>query len=158
MEPTIVEREDQPYVALRGKVAMDGIGPFAARTPELFNWLAARTIDAIGEVFFRYVVVDMDEGIALEIGVPVEEPHHGEGEIVSGVLPGGRYASVTHFGHPDQLLDATRDLLAWAEKEGLEWDVDGNTWGSRLEIYKSDPIDTPDLNQWETELLFRLRS
>ena len=41
--------------------------------------------------------------------------------------------------------------------EGLEWDVDGDTWGCRLEVYKSDPIDTPDMNEWETELLFRLR-
>ncbi len=33
MEPTIVEREDQPYVALRGKVGMNEIGAFAGRTP-----------------------------------------------------------------------------------------------------------------------------
>ena len=40
---TIVEREDQPYVALRGKVAMNEIGDSPDRTPELFGWLAART-------------------------------------------------------------------------------------------------------------------
>ncbi|GAA1551430.1 hypothetical protein GCM10009789_01450 [Kribbella sancticallisti] len=66
MEPTIAEREDQPSVALRAKVAMTEIGAFADRTPELFSRFAARGID-----------------------------------------PG--------------------------------------------------PIDTPDLNEWETELLFRLR-
>lgn len=157
MEPTIVEREDQPYVALRGKVAMNEIGQFASRTPELFSWLAARTIDPIGDVFFKYDVVDMENGLVIEIGVPVEERHHGEGEIVAGVLPGGRYASVTHFGHPDKLYDATGDLLAWADEQGLEWDVDGDKWGSRLEVYKSDPVEQPDMDTWETELLFRLR-
>jgi hypothetical protein len=37
------------------------------------------------------------------------------------------------------------------------WDADGNMWGCRLEIYKSDPRVVPDMNDWETELLFRLR-
>ncbi|MDX6265137.1 MAG: hypothetical protein QOH84_6825 [Kribbellaceae bacterium] len=156
MEPTIVEREDQPYVALSGKIPMSGIADFARRTPELFSWLAARTIDPIGDVFFRYTLVDMENGLGLQIGVPVEERHTGEGEIVGGVLPGGRYVSVTHIGHPDGLEGATGELLAWAEKEGLEWDVDGNNWGSRLEVYKSDPQEVP-MEQWETELLFRLR-
>jgi effector-binding domain-containing protein len=156
MQPTIVEREDQPYLALRGKIAMNEISDFARRTPELFSWLAARTIDPIGDVFFRYVVVDMEHGLVLESGVPVEDRHHGEGEIVGGVLPAGRYVSVTHIGHPDELEGVTGDLLAWAEKEGLEWDVDGDKWGCRLEVYKSNPEEVP-MDQWETELLFRLR-
>jgi effector-binding domain-containing protein len=156
-QPRIVERGEQPYVALKGKVAMDGIGEFANRTPEVFGWLAARNVEPVGEVFFKYDVVDMENGLVMEIGVPVEERRTGEQEIVGGVLPAGRYASVTHFGHPDGLLDVTRDLLAWADEQGLEWDADGNNWGCRLEVYKSDPIDTPDMNKWETELLFRLR-
>lgn len=155
MDPTIVNREAQPYVALRGKVAMNEIGEFARRTPELFSWLAARGIDPVGEVFFKYDVVDMEHGLVLEIGVPVEERHHGEGEIVAGVLPPGRYASVTHIGHPDKLVDVTRDLLAWADEQGLVWDNDGDKWGCRLEVYKSDIGE--DMNNWETELLFRLR-
>lgn len=33
----------------------------------------------------------------------------------------------------------------------------GDEWGSRLEVYKSDPREVPDMTKWETELLFRLR-
>ncbi len=156
-EPTIVERDEQPYVALRGKVAMDGIGAFADRMHEVIGWIAARNIEPVGAPFFKYDVVDMDAGLVMEIGFPIEERHSGEEEIVGGVLPAGRYASVTHHGHPDGLLGATRDLLAWAEKEGHEWDANGNNWTCRLEIYKSDPREVPDMNDWETELLFRLR-
>ncbi|WP_112239425.1 GyrI-like domain-containing protein [Kribbella monticola] len=157
-EPTIVERDEQPYVALRGKVAMDGIAQFADRLHEVIGWIAARNIEPVGAPFFKYDLVDMDEGLVMEIGFPVEERHTGEEQIVGGVLPAGRYASVTHFGHPDGLREATGQLLAWAEKEGLEWDADGNKWGCRLEVYKSDPREVPDMNDWETELLFRLRS
>ena len=157
-EPTIVERDEQPYVALRGKVAMNEIGQFADRMHEVIGYLAARNIEPVGAPFFKYDVVDMDEGLVMEIGFPVEERHSGEEQIVTGVLPAGRYASVTYLGHPDGLVDATRDLLAWADEQGLEWDADGNYWGCRLEIYKSDPREVPDMNDWETELLFRLRT
>jgi effector-binding domain-containing protein len=156
-EPTIVELEEQPYVALRGKVAMDGISEFADRLHEVIGYLAARNIEPVGAPFFKYDVVDMDAGLVMEIGFPVEERHSGEEQIVGGVLPAGRYASVTFLGHPEGLREATGDLLAWGDKEGLEWDADGNNWGCRLEVYKSDPREVPDMNDWETELLFRLR-
>ncbi|TWD75062.1 effector-binding domain-containing protein [Kribbella amoyensis] len=155
--PEIVERAEQPYVALKAKVPMDGIAAFARRTEEVFGWIAARNVLPVGPVFLKYDVVDMEHGLVMENGVPVEEPQYGEGEIVAGTLPAGRYVSSTHLGHPDGLLQATADLLAWADAEGLEWDADGNNWGARLEIYKSDPIEVPDLNEWETELLFRLK-
>jgi effector-binding domain-containing protein len=155
--PEIVERPEQPYVAVRGKVRMNEISTFAERGGEVFSWLAARGITPVGALFFKYDVVDMDNGLVIEIGVPIEERHAGEGEIVTGVLPAGRYVSQLHHGHPDGLYQATGDLLAWAEQEGLEWDADGDRWTARLEVYHSDPIEVPDLNQWETELLFRLR-
>ncbi|ONI72267.1 GyrI-like domain-containing protein [Kribbella sp. ALI-6-A] len=155
--PEIVERAEQPYVAVRGTVQMNEISAFAERGGEVFSWLAARGITPVDALFFKYDVVDMDNGLVIEIGVPVEERHTGEGEIVTGVLPAGRYVSHTHHGHPDGLYQATGDLLAWAKQEGLEWDADGDRWTARLEVYKSDPMEVPDLDQWETELLFRLR-
>jgi effector-binding domain-containing protein len=155
--PEIVERPEQPYVAVRGTVQMNEIGAFAERGGEVFGWLAGRGIEPVDALFFKYDVVDMDNGLVIEIGVPVAERQTGEGEIVAGVLPAGRYVSHTHHGHPDGLYQATGDLLAWAKQEGLEWDADGDRWTARLEVYKSDPVEVPDLDQWETELLFRLR-
>ena len=69
--------------------------------------------------------------------------------------------TVRHHGHPDSLMQATGDLLAWAESEGLEFDQEdtpeGHAWASRTEWYYSDPVEVPDLNDWETELAFKLR-
>jgi effector-binding domain-containing protein len=156
-EPTIVTREEQPYVALRGKVAMDGIAAFAERMEEVTSWMAARNVLPVDEPFFKYDEVDMDAGLVLEIGYPTDDRHSGEGEIVAGVLPAGRYVSMTHHGHPAQLAEATGELLAWAKQQELEFDVNGTSWRCRLEIYKSDPREVPDMNLWETELLFKLR-
>jgi len=155
--PEIVEVGERPYVALRGKVAMDGIGAFADRMREVIDWLAAKEIAPNDAPFFKYDVVDMEAGLVMEIGFPVDDLHHGEGEIVTGVLPAGRYASANYHGHPDGLVDATRDLLAWASSEGLEWDANGDNWTARLEIYKSDPREVPNMADWDTELQFKLK-
>ncbi len=76
--------------------------------------------------------------------------------MITGVLPAGRYATVTHIGPPSQLVDATTALLRSADRQGLTWDRDGERWGCRLEIYKTDPTTQPDITKWETDLAFRL--
>jgi effector-binding domain-containing protein len=160
MAPTIVERDEQPYVAVSGQVTMQTIAAIADRLPEVFGWLDARGLEPAGAPFFRYNLIDMDRRLEVEAGVPVAAAAAGDGEVLAGVLPAGRYASVTHIGHPDGLVGATAALLEWAERQGLRWDVtptpEGERWGCRLEVYKTDPAEQPDMGRWETELLFRL--
>jgi DNA gyrase inhibitor GyrI len=84
----------------------------------------------------------------------------GDERVLAGVLPAGRYVTMTHVGHPDGLYEATGRLLTWAKEQGLSWDSSdteaGERWGARLEIYESDPDDEPDMNKWVTVLAFRL--
>jgi effector-binding domain-containing protein len=156
--PTIETRIDQPYVAIPVSVRMEKLGTVVPPLMDrVYEWLEAHHIAPAGPPFWRYVVVDMDAELELETGVPVATPIDGNGEVLHSVLPGGRYATVTHTGHPDTLVTATGDLLQWAADRGLEWDADGNRWGCRLEEYLSDPADAPDMSQWETRLAFRLR-
>jgi effector-binding domain-containing protein len=158
--PTVVERAAQPYVAIRRSVTMGSIATVADRLPDVFGWLAAQHIAPADAPFFKYDVIDMAGTMVVEVGMPVPAPMTGEGEFVAGVLPAGRYATVTHVGHPDQLADVTRDLLAWAAEQGLRFDVrttpEGEAWGCRLESYRTDPAVEPDMSTWKTTLLFRL--
>jgi effector-binding domain-containing protein len=156
--PTIETRMDQPYAAIPVKVSMEELGSVVPPlTDRIFGWLTARGITPAGPPFWRYIVVDMDNELELETGVPVASRVEGNGEIRAGVLPAGRYATAAHTGHPDTLVTATRDLLEWAAERGLEWDADGNRRGCRLEEYLSDPDEVPDMNEWQTRLAFRLR-
>ena len=158
--PEIVTRTAQPYVAIRGHVSMAEIGAFAVRTPEVYAWLGARGLTPAGPPFLKYNVIDMARQLEIETGVPVSAPAAGEGEVISGVLPAGRYAMLTHVGHPSELMGATKTLLDWAAGQGLTWDMspdaDGDRWGSRLEIYLTDPREEPDMSKWVTQLAFRL--
>jgi effector-binding domain-containing protein len=158
--PEIVTRAEQPYLAIRGHVTMAEIGPFAVRAGEVFGWLGARGLVPDGPPFLKYNVIDMARQLEIETGVPVAAPVDGGGEIISGVLPAGRYATVTHVGHPSELMGVTGALLDWAAGQGLTWDVspdaDGERWGSRVEFYLTDPGEEPDMSKWVTQLAFRL--
>lgn len=161
-EPRIVDRAAQPYVAAKGHVTMQNVGAIADRLPEVFGWLGERGIEHVGAPFFKFNLIDMTGPghLEIEVGVPVAEPVAGEGEILAGVLPAGRYATVTHVGHPGELMGVTGELLDWAFRHGLTWDFvttdEGERWASRLEVYRTDPAEQPDMTKWETDLVFRL--
>ena len=160
--PEIVTRAEQPYVAIRGHVSMAELGAFAVRTGEVFAWLGSRGLTPAGPPFLKYNVIDMMRQLEVENGVPLTAPveNTGDGEVISGVLPAGRYATVTHVGHPSELAGATKALLDWAAGQGLTWDMSpgetGERWGSRLEFYLTDPREEPDMSKWITQLAFKL--
>jgi len=158
--PEIVTRAEQPYMAIRAGVAMADLGALGARLGELFAWLGARGVQPAGPPFFRYNVIDMARELQVDAGLPVSAALDGAGDIVSGVLPAGRYATLTYVGHPAGLMQATAALLDWAAGQDLKWDMTpgdrGERWGSRLEIYLTDPALEPDMSKWVTQLAFRL--
>jgi effector-binding domain-containing protein len=145
--PEIETRAEQPYVAVRARVTMDEIAAFARRFGEVFGWLDRHGLAPAGPPFFKYNVIDMARELEMEAGVPVATAAGGDGQMVTGVLPAGRYATLTHVGHPSELMAATKALLDWAAGQGLTWDVtpgeDGDRWACRLENYLTDPIRNP---------------
>lgn len=160
-EPTVEERGEQPYAYIRGSVRMDGFAAIADRLGELIGWLSGQGAGFAGAPFFRFNTVDMAGESEVEAGIPVVSLPEPEGDIRVGVLPPGRYATVRHLGHPDQMFDVITALREWAVREGLEWDMreeDGGVerWGCRLESYLTDPATEPDIGKWEIELSFRL--
>src|SRR5262245_397589 len=159
-EPTIVERAAQPYVGIVNRVTMATIPEAADRLREVFGFLGERGIEPVDAPFLKFNVIDMERELEIEAGIPIATPVEGEGDVAPGTLPAGRYASVTHVGHPDELLQVTGDLLAWAERQGLRFahhgTAEGDAWECRLEVYSTDPMVEPDMNKWEQTLLFKL--
>jgi effector-binding domain-containing protein len=158
--PEIETRAGQPYVAVRAKVTMGEIAAFARRFGEVFGWLDSHGLAPAGPPFFKYNVIDMARELEMEAGVPVATATGGDDQVVAGVLPAGRYATLTHVGHPSELMAATKALLDWAAEQGLIWDVtpgeDGDRWAARLENYLTDPEQEPDMSKWVTQLAFKL--
>jgi effector-binding domain-containing protein len=159
--PEIVTRPEQPYAAIRVRVSMADL---AAVVPplnqEVFVWLEKQGTPPAGAPFGKYNVIDMAAKLEIEAGVPVAAAVAGDDRVVSGVLPAGRYATLTHVGHPSELMAATGALLDWAAAQGLTWDmspgVNGERWACRLETYLTDPSQEPDMSKWVTQLAFKL--
>jgi effector-binding domain-containing protein len=161
-EPRIEERAAKHYAGIQATVPMDGIsGAIDEAFPELFGWLARTGTAPAAPPFIRFLVIDMEALLQIELGVPVAEPMTEGGRIRPGVLPAGRYAVLRHTGPYDGLIDANAALQQWAHDNGLEFDVrdtpEGSAWGSRLEEYITDPSREPDPSKWETDVAYLLR-
>nr|WP_296076066.1 GyrI-like domain-containing protein [uncultured Actinoplanes sp.] len=161
MQPTIVEQGEQPYVGRRETITMTEFARVADHLPGMFGRLAERGVPVAGAPFLRYRVIDMSADLVVEAGIPVAHPVDTPPPLFADTLPAGRYATLTHVGHPDELMGVTARLLDWARDQGLEWDVQptptGEVWGCRLEVMTTDPAREPDLHKWETVLRFKLR-
>jgi effector-binding domain-containing protein len=157
----IVERGEQPYVAVKSVVSMKEIGAVAGKfLGEVFGWTAGHGLAPAGAPFFKYNVVDMERGLEIEFGVPTGSLARGDDRVLAGVLPAGRYASLVYRGPYDQLVEANTALQNWIKEQGLKMDVkenpEGDRFGCRLEIYLTDPAAETDPQKWETEVAILL--
>jgi len=164
--PQVVQRDARPCLGIHATVTMANIDKVIQ---DLVPQLLGRpdvAVMATGAVFVRYDVIDMARELAIQVGVPVDTTvgaaMPGDGSVVPGVLPAGRYLSATHTGPYDLLEGATGRFLDWAAEHGYVFDVRpgdrGEVWGCRLEHYLTDPAQEPDPSRWQTVLEFRLRA
>jgi len=111
-EPKLEHRDVQPYAAIRKQVTMREIGTvLPPLIGEVFGFLQRQGVAPAGAPFFRFLIVDMERQLDMEVGWPVASAVSGDGRISAGVLPAGRYAVLVHTGHPDELMGVTAALL-----------------------------------------------
>ena len=122
--------------------------------PEIIRWVQKQGTRPAGAPFWRYLVVDMEATLTVDVGVPVAVALEGDSRVIADVLPAGRWATTVFVGAPEGLMRATADLLAWAEKKRISWRMNGGEWAGRLERYLTNPSEEPDRAKWKTELAF----
>src|SRR5690349_8464867 len=132
----------------------------ADHLPTMFARLDERGVPVTGAPFFRYRVIDMSADLVVEAGIPIAGRAEVAAPLFVETLPAGRYVTVTHVGHPDELMTVTARMLDWARDHGLQWDMEptptGEVWGCRLEVLLTDPAEQPDMHKWRTDLFFKL--
>lgn len=157
-EPTLQERAAQPYVAIRRQLPPRDIGrDLPPLHDDVMHWLHSKGITPSGAPFFRYLRVDMEADLfEVEVGWPVAETVTGEGEIIGGNLPAGRYGVILNTGPFDDVMGAHMALMAWGKANGIIWQTSENNkvWAANIEFYITDPAEEPDPQKWETEIAF----
>jgi effector-binding domain-containing protein len=79
----------------------------------------------------RHVAVYLDAQINLEVGVELDRPFTGHGEVVASATPSGLVATTTHFGPYHLLHQAHEAIRQWCEASGHvlagpNWEVYGH--------------------------------
>jgi effector-binding domain-containing protein len=114
-EPRLEYRNAQPYVAIRGRVAIKELGiVLPPLNSEVLPWLQKQGMKPAGAPFWRYLLFDMGEKLEINVAFPVGVLLRGDERIVADVLPAGTHATTLYVGYPDGLMQATADLLSWA--------------------------------------------
>src|SRR5215216_1238714 len=88
----------------------------------------------------RHVALYWDEQINLEVGVELETPFAGHGEVVGSATPAGVVATTTHYGPYGQLHEAHEAIRLWCQNNG--YTLAGPNWeiyGHWTDEWNSDP-------------------
>jgi len=157
-EPKIDERAEKPYLGIRTQTPFKGMSKVIDKLfKELFAWAKQQGVEPAGPPFLRLHVIDMAGEMDLEVGIPVEMALPGDGRVIPGVLPAGRYASLVYIGSG---LTGNKTLLDWAKANGLAWDrwqdPKGDAFRSRYETFLTDPDMEPRKTKWEVEVAIKL--
>jgi hypothetical protein len=112
-----------------GKVIQDACGL-------VWNAIKAQQVPGAG----RHVCLYLDDVFNLEIGVELQAPWSGHGEVVGSATPAGTVAAVTHFGPYQQLPAVHQAIRQWCRDNnrafaGPNWDL----YGHWLQEWCDDP-------------------
>jgi effector-binding domain-containing protein len=159
-EPRIVTRAPQAFAAIVLELAQNEIPSKAPPLiADVIAWMQAHGIATAGAPFFNYTHFRPGGRMVMQVGMPAASPVTGDAAVIGGVLPGGRYASVTHTGPYHELREANMALMDWARREGLELNGDEREGefadATRLELYHEPGTGPGEMPV--TEVAFRLK-
>lgn len=143
----IVEMPEQQTAVVKATVPMAELRSIFDRGfGVVFGTIGKQRVPPAGAPIGYYPVKPTDEGVQVEVGVPVATPFTAEGDVVPSTLPGGRVVHGTHVGPYEQLEQTYSELIQWVQEQGHT--LKSGMW----ECYLSDPAAEPDPAKWRTEI------
>lgn len=140
-EPKIEDRTEKRYMGIRTVAPFKGMfAEVDTLLKELRTWVKQQGVADEGPFFLRYYVIDMNGPMDIEVGLMASAQLPNDGRIKPGVLPAGRYATLTYYGGG---LAGNKALIGWASENGIAWDrwddPLGDAFRCRYEAYLTAP-------------------
>jgi len=111
----IEQLSSRPLAVVRRRAALRELAKVVPDTcGKVWNVVRNQKIKGAG----RHVAIYLDDQINLEVGVELDAPYVGQGEVIGSATPAGRAASVVHFGPYDRLSEAHRAIREWCMENG----------------------------------------
>ena len=124
-----VERlSSRPLAVVRRRASLPELSkviPDACGT--VWNVVRAQMVPGAG----RHVALYWDDEFNLEVGVELEAPFGGHGEVIGSATPAGTVATAVHFGPYNQLPVAHQAIRRWCADHGYAlagpyWEIYGH--------------------------------
>ena len=131
------QQSSQPLAVVRRRASSQELAkvvPDACGT--VWGALRAAKIAGAG----RHVAIYWDCVINLEVGVELEAPFAGAGEVLAAATPAGAVAMATHFGPYHRLGEAHQAIRQWCAQHG--YTLAGPNWeiyGHWIDEWNKDP-------------------
>jgi len=127
----------------------------------LDGYLGERDLEDRGPSIIRYRRFAEDGPLFVEIGWIMADLVEIDPPFVVGSLPAGTYVVGWHNGPYSRIAETTRDLIAWGEDQGVEWNVQadaaGDWWESWFELYLTEPSYGPEGPTGSVEVCMGIR-
>jgi effector-binding domain-containing protein len=131
------QRGSQPLAVVRRRAGAQELAKVVpAACGLVWSVVRAQKIPGAG----RHVALYWDDQINLDVGVELEAPFAGHGEVVPAVTPAGTVATTTHFGPYGSLHEAHQAIRQWCADHGHE--LAGPNWeiyGHWIDEWNTDP-------------------
>src|SRR5262249_49921156 len=148
-EVRLEQRGSQPLAVVRRRASAKEL---ARVVPEacglVWGVVRAQKIAGAG----RHVALYWDGEINLEVGVELEAPFAGHGEVVGSATPAGPVATTTHLGPYGRLNLAHQAVCQWCADHGYA--LAGPSWeiyGHWIDAWNTDP------SQIRTDVFYLLK-
>ena len=161
-DPVIQPRPSAFYAGSRMRVPMQ----FEHMLPDAWQCVAESLISQgiieFGPAIIRYHTTAMERLLEIDVAFITPTLLPQADGLVTGELPAGDYACLTHIGpyDDDGVYLANVKIIEWAKANQIRWDVeqrDGEEWwAGRVEWYLNDPARDPDPQTYLTELTFKV--
>lgn len=146
---SIVQRDEQPVLSIRTNTGLRDLPDTILNgLAKVGQYIAEQNLLPSGPAFVAYYNLEMNDS-AVEIGFPVSQPVHGDGEVQARTIPGGPAGMCLYVGPYQELATAYQQLNAYIESQGRE------PTGVSYEFYLNNPAVTPP-DELETQIFFPL--
>src|ERR1041384_7173713 len=132
----------RPLAIVKRRAAKQQLGPVIQEACGTV-WNAIRSQHIKGG---RHVAVYLDSAFNLEVGVELDAPFAGAGEVLPSSLPAGPVATTTHLGPYQRLGEAHEAIQQWCKSNSREpirpcWEIYGhwqNEWNNDPSQIRTD--------------------
>lgn len=124
-EVSLEQTASRPLAVVRRKATLHELADVVPKACGLVrSVIQAQKIPGAG----RLVALYLDDVINVEVGVELENPFAGHGEVVGSAIPAGPVVTSTHFGPYNRLHEAHKAIREWCvncgyQLAGPNWEV-----------------------------------